>query len=115
MSAERANGETIRALINSGQVTAVHDLSDGGLLVALTEMALAGGIGATVGPLSAADAFGEDQACYLATATGPLPSGTPARRIGRTGGTAIVAGAASIPLATLRIAHEGFFPDLMGR
>ena len=34
-------------LIADGLVTAVHDVSDGGMLVALAEMALAGGIGAS--------------------------------------------------------------------
>ena len=34
--------------IRAGRVSAVHDLSDGGLAVALAEMAMAGGIGASV-------------------------------------------------------------------
>merc|ERR1711969_71520 len=45
---ERKAGETMRQLIADGAVTAVHDCSDGGLAVALTEMALAGGIGCAV-------------------------------------------------------------------
>ncbi|WP_164156536.1 phosphoribosylformylglycinamidine synthase subunit PurL, partial [Sandarakinorhabdus rubra] len=48
LAAERASGEAVAALIAAGTVTAVHDLSDGGLAVALAEMALAGGLGATV-------------------------------------------------------------------
>ena len=43
---ERENGDFVRALIGEGLVTAAHDLSDGGLLVALAEMAMASGIGA---------------------------------------------------------------------
>ena len=35
-------------LIEAGKVTAAHDLSDGGLAVALAEMAIASGIGATL-------------------------------------------------------------------
>ena len=46
LAAERRNGEFVRALIRDGIVTAVHDVSDGGLLVALAEMAMASGIGA---------------------------------------------------------------------
>ena len=41
LAAERRHGEFVRALIRDGLVTAVHDLSDGGLLVALAEMAMA--------------------------------------------------------------------------
>src|SRR5687768_7966779 len=43
---ERRHGEAVRSLIAEDLVSAVHDLSDGGLLVALAEMALAGGRGA---------------------------------------------------------------------
>ena len=43
---ERENGDIVRALIGEGLVTAAHDISDGGLLVALAEMAMASGIGA---------------------------------------------------------------------
>src|SRR5205085_11910624 len=46
LASERRHGDFIRALIGDGVVTAVHDLSDGGLLVALAEMVIASGIGA---------------------------------------------------------------------
>ena len=108
LEAERRNGETVRRLISEGIVTAVHDISDGGLLIALAEMALAGGIGATLETslASAPIAFGEDQGRYLVTAPVAPPGG---RRIGRTGGLEL----AGVPLAALRAAHEGFFPQLM--
>ncbi|MDE8347155.1 MAG: phosphoribosylformylglycinamidine synthase subunit PurL, partial [Acidocella sp.] len=67
LAAERKNGDFVRALILNGHIAACHDLSDGGLLVALAEMALAGDTGATLG-LTRTDAafwFGEDQARYL--------------------------------------------------
>ena len=48
LAAERRNGEFVASLIRERQVSAVHDLSDGGLAVALAEMAIAGGIGATI-------------------------------------------------------------------
>ena len=109
LSDERSNGEMVRKLIGEGAVTAVHDVSDGGLLVAIAEMALAGGIGAVLEPgFSAATAFGEDQGCYLVTATVAPPGG---RLVGRTGGDSV----AGVPLAALRTAHEGFFPSLMDR
>jgi phosphoribosylformylglycinamidine synthase subunit PurL len=72
LAVERRNGDFVRSLITAGQVTAVHDLSDGGLLVAVAEMAMTSGIGARLEPPPkgiAAHAFwfGEDQARYLVT------------------------------------------------
>ncbi|WP_336958407.1 phosphoribosylformylglycinamidine synthase subunit PurL [Sphingobium aquiterrae] len=108
LAAERAHGDAVRALVQAGTVTAVHDISDGGLLVTVAEMALAGKIGATLDPLGTAAAFGEDQGRYVVTA----PAGTAiagALRIGTTGGDSV----AGVALADLRAAHEGFFPALM--
>jgi phosphoribosylformylglycinamidine synthase len=106
---ERARGEAVRALINAGTVNAVHDISDGGLLVTLTEMALAGNKGVTldVAPTTA-QAFGEDQGRYVVAA----PAGVSidgAVKIGSVGGSSV----AEVALDTLRTAHEGFFPALM--
>jgi phosphoribosylformylglycinamidine synthase len=68
---ERRNGNLVRSLIRDGLVTAVHDVSDGGLLVALAEMAMASGIGAALEPVRQmpehAFWFGEDQARYVIT------------------------------------------------
>ena len=116
LAAERRTGEFVRTLIANG-ATAVHDISDGGLLVALTEMSLAGGIGAELSvPLGAASAFGEDQGRYLVTMpTAPTNPATPMQRIGTTGGTAITAAGSSTTLADLRVAHEGWLPGLMAR
>jgi phosphoribosylformylglycinamidine synthase len=112
LAAEKAAGDYVRALIKAGTATAVHDCADGGLLVALAEMALAGGIGVTLdGAMDAGAAFGEDQGRYVVT----VPAGTalaapvPAAKIGRTGGDAV----AGVTLAALRSAHEGFLPGLM--
>ncbi|QMW22825.1 phosphoribosylformylglycinamidine synthase subunit PurL [Sandaracinobacteroides saxicola] len=118
LAAERAAGDDVRAAIAAGLVTAVHDLSDGGLLVALAEMALAGGCGASLDtPLTTAQAFGEDQGRYLLTlpaGTPPPPTGLPLRLIGTAGGDSIVlADGTSVPLASLRAAHEGWLPALM--
>ena len=48
LAAERRTGEFVRSAIENGLVNAVHDVSDGGILVAVSEMALAGNIGADV-------------------------------------------------------------------
>ena len=72
LAAERRHGEFVRALIRDGLLTAVHDVSDGGLLVALAEMAMASGIGAVLeappGVAGHAFWFGEDQGRYVVTA-----------------------------------------------
>lgn len=44
LRAERTNGDLVRTMIEDGTITACHDVSDGGVLVALAEMAMAAGI-----------------------------------------------------------------------
>ncbi|MBB3358510.1 MULTISPECIES: phosphoribosylformylglycinamidine synthase subunit PurL [unclassified Novosphingobium] len=109
LALERRNGELVREWIADGKVTAVHDVADGGLLVALTEMALAGNIGVTLdAPLTTAQAFGEDQSRYVVTTpAGVVLDG--ATKLGTTGGQAV----AGVPLAALREANEAFFRDWM--
>jgi phosphoribosylformylglycinamidine synthase len=131
LAAERRNGDFVRAQIQAGGVSACHDLSDGGLAVALAEMALAGDCGADISeganspdnPPLAAWLFGEDQARYLVT-TGAAPAllaaaeraGVPARAIGRTGGNSLIlAEGEAISLAELRAGHEGWLPNYMAR
>src|SRR5690606_8665348 len=71
LAQERKVGDFVRGLIRDGVATAAHDLSDGGLGVALAEMAIASGIGAAVEQPDDADPlavfFGEDQSRYLIT------------------------------------------------
>ena len=49
LAAEQRNGDFLRGEIGARRVTACHDLSDGGLAVALAEMVLAGDRGADAG------------------------------------------------------------------
>jgi phosphoribosylformylglycinamidine synthase subunit PurL len=127
LAAERRNGDLVRALILSGAVTAVHDLSDGGLATALADMAMAGGLGCTVtlptdGLAAHAALFGEDQGRYLLTSRDPASviaqaeaAGVPIVRLGETGGEAlVVAGLISLDVRVLKASHEAFFPALMG-
>lgn len=136
---ERRNGEFVRMLIESGLVTAVHDVSDGGILVAVTEMALAGNIGARLHTTSFEDLvdsertrhawslFAENQARYIVTE--PLQfhvvenlarnAGIGCCFIGWTGDDSIWVGPdeatmiAEVPLTALRAAHESFFREWM--
>jgi phosphoribosylformylglycinamidine synthase len=113
---ERLNGEIVRQLIADGQVTAVHDISDGGLLVAAAEMALAGGIGIALDPMDTAFAFNETQSRYLVTYPADRPldrSKVPFEKIGTTGGDALVVNGKPIALSALRAANEAFFKDWM--
>ena len=116
---ERAAGEFVRELIANGRVTAVHDVADGGLLVAIAEMALAGGVGARLdGLIDAAAAFGEDQARYVVSARADRMEEqheVPVARVGTTGGSSLQVAGDAVPLEDLRRAHEGFFPRLMGK
>ncbi|MCH7630039.1 MAG: phosphoribosylformylglycinamidine synthase subunit PurL, partial [Proteobacteria bacterium] len=100
LAAERRHGEFIRELIADGKVTAVHDVSDGGLLVALAEMALASGIGCRLVASiydGAAEWFGEDQGRYVVTTSDPTSvenalksAHLPFDKIGETGGASVV-------------------------
>ena len=126
LAQERRTGDVVRGMIRSGLATACHDLSDGGLAVALAEMAMAGGIGASI-DLPESDVaphaflFGEDQARYLVTVTNPdvilamaEASGVKATILGETGGAELtVSGCLTISVAALRDVHERTLPEHM--
>lgn len=124
LALERKTGDLVRALIESGQLTTVHDLSDGGLAAAVSEMCLASDIGADLRLEGVAwvTLFAEDQARYLVALNDPTPvlqaaraAGIPATILGEAGGAAIkIDGALDLPLAELRTAHEGWMPAFMG-
>jgi phosphoribosylformylglycinamidine synthase len=126
LAVERRNGDLVRSLIKSGQTPVVHDLSDGGLIAAAADMALASGVGAVLShdPALAlhGQLFGEDQARYLIATDSPdvvidaaQAAGVPAKVVGEVGGEALaVSGLFSIPLSELRRRHEGWMPGFMG-
>ncbi|MFO1185876.1 MAG: phosphoribosylformylglycinamidine synthase subunit PurL [Bauldia sp.] len=128
LSVERRNGDFVRSLIRSRSLTACHDISDGGLLVALAEMAMAGNLGATVqlpaqGSLLAF-LFGEDQARYVLTCSAAartrveqsaVQAGVPLVHLGEVGGDRLkIADRVGISVAAMRRAHEAWFPAFMG-
>jgi len=121
-------GNLVRAIIREGKASAVHDISDGGLLVALAEMALAGNKGIELFPYegrlpSHAIWFGEDQGRYLIACRPSIAEeisdrarllALSARIVGRVGGSSLVlAGEQSIPLAQLKATNEGWLPGYM--
>ncbi len=116
LAAERAAGDFIARMIADGAVTAVHDVADGGVLVAVTEMALASDIGASLDALTAGAAFGEGQGRYIVTVQAGLTfldTPVPMRRIGQTGGDALTVGGTEMPLAALQAVHKGALPAML--
>jgi phosphoribosylformylglycinamidine synthase len=131
LAAERRTGDFIRSAIEHGHVSACHDVSDGGIAVALAEMALASGIGAMIDkpqPFPCARAFfGEDQGVYVVTVpdralieflnTAHL-AGVNVEPLGRTIKGRLIFERPDrdcvVSLDDLRESHQGFFPRLMG-
>ena len=126
LAVERANGDFVRTQILAGHVAACHDCSDGGLLVAVAEMALAGNVGVHLARLAPGVPaqefwFGEDQARYVVAVEDAASfmlaaddAGIPTTRIGSATGEQItLADGAHVTLQALRIAHERFFPAWM--
>ncbi|MBV1830044.1 phosphoribosylformylglycinamidine synthase subunit PurL [Komagataeibacter sp. AV436] len=128
LAAERRNGDFVRGLILDGTIAACHDVADGGVLVAVTEMVMAGQAGCVLeapqsGMRPEAFWFGEDQSRYIvavrdgqALATLAAQAGVPCRRLGRSGGEGLTLPSGStISKARLLAVHSEFFPRLMDR
>jgi phosphoribosylformylglycinamidine synthase len=125
LAAERRHGDLVRGLIRDGLITAAHDVSDGGLLVALAEMAIVSGIGAVLEPppgvLAHAFWFGEDQARYVITTTQSQPvleraraAGVPLVPLGATGGALLaIAGERPLRVDDLKRRFEAWLPAYM--
>ncbi|HYG91516.1 MAG TPA: AIR synthase-related protein, partial [Azospirillum sp.] len=126
LKAERRNGDFVRGVIRDRLVTSSHDVSDGGLLVAVAEMAMVGGIGAHITGLDGTHPkvlFGEDQARYV-LAVRPdkadevqaraRDAGVPMTVLGTTRGTALTGrGGEAISVERLRKANEAWLPAYM--
>ncbi len=120
LAVEKRNGDFVRNLIKSGQVTAVHDISDGGLVSAVIEMALAGNLGAEINVTDHKQLFGEDQARYVVTCSTEQAATLIAQaqnieiiQIGKVAGKKLKLGDTKISLRELRHAHESWFPAFM--
>jgi phosphoribosylformylglycinamidine synthase len=113
-------------LLHQGGFTSAHDLSAGGLAVALTESCLRHGVGCSV-TLPAdpfVTLFSESSGRVLVSVPESEVASLEKRcaaadltitRLGRTGGEALaITGAGAIPIAELRAAHEGTLPALFG-
>jgi phosphoribosylformylglycinamidine synthase len=121
LATERKNGDFVRGLIQDGLLTACHDISDGGLLVAITEMTYRHGIGAKL--TASGDAsfwFGEDQARYVLTTTNAAEvekrakaAGVALSELGKTQANTLDAAGFSLSVSALRSANEAWLPGYM--
>jgi phosphoribosylformylglycinamidine synthase subunit PurL len=117
----------IQRLIRDGYVTAAHDVSDGGVLVAVAEMAMAADIGAVLEAPRDVPAhafwFGEDQGRFVITVS-PDKVDEVVRaiefahlglhRLGATGGRVLAFGdERPLPVGELRSRSESWLPDYM--
>ena len=126
LAQERRTGDFVRAQIEAGALTCVHDLSDGGLIGAAADIALASDCGVELDASSEAHAhvllFSEDQARYLvavADATEIIAAaqaaGLRASVVGRAKGRDFASGGPGgelfrLPLDHLREMHESWMP-----
>ncbi|MCT6871507.1 MAG: phosphoribosylformylglycinamidine synthase subunit PurL [Bartonella sp.] len=127
LSTEKKNGEFVRHLIETGMITTCHDLSDGGLALALAEMVIKSkkGIKAQLTGQTPphAELFGEDQARYLIAVNAPeLPkviaagkqSSVDLQIVGKVEGDHLeVENQFKLPVDSLHDAYENWFPNFM--
>ena len=124
LAREKLHGDFVRGLINHAQVTAVHDVSDGGLALSVIEMALASGLGAMLDAMNHEALFGEDQARYVLTCkaseaakiiTQAHVKGIDVVRVGTVTEevTLKLGELAPMSLSELKSVHEGWFPAYM--
>ena len=126
LDAEKRTGDLLRQLIAEKLVTAAHDISDGGLGVAVAEMSLHTSFGVHITLPASGNihgwAFGEDQARYVVTTpdaesliSAAKSAAIPIARIGTVTAQAELqfGDHDTISVKTLRSLSEGCLPALM--
>ncbi|MEM9809595.1 MAG: phosphoribosylformylglycinamidine synthase subunit PurL [Pseudomonadota bacterium] len=126
LDAEKKASEFIRKMIAEERVSAVHDVSDGGILAAAADMSLAAGMGlAMTTPVQARRAaywFGEDQGRYLVAVPAETAdnfvlkaamAGLQASRLGLFGGADLILdGDDRLVITDLAAVHASTLPQL---
>ena len=128
LAVERKNGDFVRSLIEQGRITTCHDISGGGLGVALAEMSMASGIGVSINvpensPVLHGWLFGEDQARYIIATneadtvlSDAKAADVIAEKIGKTGGKQLTVGEqATISVEDLAAGHQSWLPEFMSQ
>jgi phosphoribosylformylglycinamidine synthase subunit PurL len=124
ISGAHAVHELVRALVSGGLVDGVHDCSDGGLAVALAEMAIAGESGFDVSIGGALECFSES-ASRVVCAVDPMlidevlsragTAGVPAAVVGEARGDRLIAaGAFEVALSDATGAWRNAIPNALG-
>ena len=120
---EKRSGDLVRKAIAARWIEACHDVSEGGVLLAVAEMAMASGVGADLSRLdvTASACFGEPCATYILAVPEPAlilseaaAQGLEASLIGVTGGTDLrLSNQQSISVQDLIYLHESWMPSYM--
>jgi phosphoribosylformylglycinamidine synthase len=115
LAAQAAALADLRAAVRAGGLATVHDISEGGVAVALAECCMEGSLGAVV-RLDADDValFGEAPGAVLIAGPREVVEAVPGTRvIGEVGGDTLeLEGVLSVPVADLRAAYEGAIPAM---
>jgi len=126
LDAERATAALLAAAARAGLLDAAHDVSDGGLAIALAESCLAGAHGCRVSlPGDEFTFLFSESAARVVVAVMPGAErefvalcerhAVPAQALGTAGGGSLeVAGSFAVPLDELAAAHRGVLPALFG-
>jgi phosphoribosylformylglycinamidine synthase subunit PurL len=126
LDAERAAAGLLAAAARAGLLDAAHDVSDGGLAIALAESCLAGGHGCRISlPGDEFTFLFSESAARVVVAVMPgsetefaglcAAHGVPATPLGTAGGDRLeVAGGFAVPLDELAATHQGTLPALFG-
>jgi phosphoribosylformylglycinamidine synthase len=97
----------VREGVRTRAFTSAHDIAEGGLLVALAECCIAGGVGAIVTLPDGIDPFGEDLGSAFIV-SGPTEALVGLRVIGAVGGRELdVRGLLKLPVSELSAIHGG--------
>ncbi|WP_208541229.1 phosphoribosylformylglycinamidine synthase subunit PurL [Bartonella capreoli] len=125
---EKKNGQFVRDVIDCGFIHAAHDISDGGLAIALAEMVIKAnkGIKAKLSNKLPhyAELFGEDQGRYVLAVnpnkfndlkTLAQTSEVSLMELGTVEGNALdIQDVLTLPVSELTQAYESWFPEFMG-
>jgi phosphoribosylformylglycinamidine synthase subunit PurL len=126
LNAERAAASLLEAAARAGLLGAAHDVSDGGLAIALAESCLAGGHGCRVSlPGDEFTFLFSESAARVVVAVMPGSEAefaslceahaVPVTPLGMTGGASLeVEGSFTVPLDELAATHQGTLPALFG-
>jgi len=119
LAGERRLHELLAAAAERRLLRSAHDVSDGGVAVAVAEAAILGSVGVDAPDLSDPFAEGDGRAVVSVAPADlaeleALAGDLPLRRIGTVGGDRIAVAGAEIGVAEAKALHEGAIPGALG-